>query len=161
MYGKIYLWPQVNQALFLLIWLKSRSCPSAFSRSPSYRMSVIYGVPIKSETLGTVFLTYTICSIYCIHPVRLRIVSSALPRLCGLCSTHWDGQQHKRTPWPESASELYRPSDRHSSAKLVPIFAVRGCQVVSVTDPHVRILGFLDQSRYYFLQVAPQFYSRG
>jgi hypothetical protein len=30
------------------------------------------------------------------------------------------------TLWPESASELYRPSDRHLSAKLVPIFADRG-----------------------------------
>jgi hypothetical protein len=37
-------------------------------------------------------------------------------------------------PWPESASELYRPSDRSLSAKLVLIFADRGCHVVSVTD---------------------------
>jgi hypothetical protein len=28
--------------------------------------------------------------------------------------------------------------------------------VVSVTDPHGRILGFLDRSRYCFFQVAPQ-----
>jgi hypothetical protein len=27
-----------------------------------------------------------------------------------------------KTPWPESASALYRPSDRRSSAKLVPTF---------------------------------------
>jgi hypothetical protein len=40
----------------------------------------------------------------------------------------------KKTPWPESESELYRPSDRRSSAKLVPTFEGRG---------------------------APQFYSRG
>jgi hypothetical protein len=33
--------------------------------------------------------------------------------------------------------------------------------VVSATDPHGRILGFLDRSRYYFFQVAPQLYSRG
>jgi hypothetical protein len=31
----------------------------------------------------------------------------------------------------------------------------------SATDPHGRILDFLDRSRYYFLQVAPQLYSRG
>jgi hypothetical protein len=37
----------------------------------------------------------------------------------------------------------------------------RGCRLVSATDPHGRILGFLDRSRYYFLQVAPQLYSRG
>jgi hypothetical protein len=47
------------------------------------------------------------------------------------------------------------------SPKLVPTFADKGCRVVSVTDPHGRILGFLDRSRYYFFQVAPQLYSRG
>jgi hypothetical protein len=46
------------------------------------------------------------------------------------------------------------------SAKLVPTFAHRGCHVVSVTDPYGRILEFLDRSRYYFFQVAPQLYSR-
>jgi hypothetical protein len=40
-------------------------------------------------------------------------------------------------------------------------FADRECRVVSATDPHGRILGFLDRSRYYFFQVAPQLYSRG
>jgi hypothetical protein len=34
------------------------------------------------------------------------------------------------TPWPESASKLYGPSDRHL-AKLVPTFADRGSHVVS------------------------------
>jgi hypothetical protein len=29
---------------------------------------------------------------------------------------------YKETPWPESASELYRSSDRRVSAKLVPTF---------------------------------------
>jgi hypothetical protein len=29
------------------------------------------------------------------------------------------------TPWPESVSELYRPSDRRLSAKLVPTFTDR------------------------------------
>jgi hypothetical protein len=40
-------------------------------------------------------------------------------------------------------------------------FADRGCHVVSATDHHGRILGFLDRSRYYFFQVTPQLYSRG
>jgi hypothetical protein len=44
----------------------------------------------------------------------------------------------------ESASVLYRPSDRRLSAKLVPTFVGSGCHVVSVTDPYGRILGFLD-----------------
>jgi CBS-domain-containing membrane protein len=62
----------------------------------------------------------------------------------------------KKTPCSESASELYGPSDRRFSAKLVPTFADRGCHVVSVTDPYGRILGFLDRNRYLFYQVAPQ-----
>jgi hypothetical protein len=33
--------------------------------------------------------------------------------------------------------------------------------VVSATHPHGSILGFLDRSRYFFFQVAPQLYSRG
>jgi hypothetical protein len=58
----------------------------------------------------------------------------------------------KKTPWSESASELYRPSDRRLSAKRLPTFADRGCPVVSVTDPHGRILGFLDRSRYFSIK---------
>jgi hypothetical protein len=59
------------------------------------------------------------------------------------------------TPWPESVSELYQPSDRHLSAKLVPTFADKGCHVVSMMDPYGHIFG-LDWSRYFFFQVAPQ-----
>jgi hypothetical protein len=33
--------------------------------------------------------------------------------------------------------------------------------VVSVTDHYDRFLDFLDRSRYFFFQVAPQLYSRG
>jgi hypothetical protein len=65
------------------------------------------------------------------------------------------------SPWPESASELHRPSDRCLSAKLVSSFADRGCHVVSATDPYGSNLGSLDRSRYFFFQVAPQLYSRG
>jgi hypothetical protein len=64
-------------------------------------------------------------------------------------------------PWPESATELYRLSNRRLSAKLVPTSADRGCHVVSGTDPYGRSLGFRDQSRYFFFQVAPQLYLRG
>jgi hypothetical protein len=63
-------------------------------------------------------------------------------------------------PWPESYSELHRPSDRRLSAKLVATFVDIGCHVVSVTDPYGRILDFLDRSRVFF-QVAPQLCSRG
>jgi hypothetical protein len=49
-------------------------------------------------------------------------------------------QTSKQTPWPESASELYRPSDRRLLAKLVPTFADRGRRVVSETDPYGHII---------------------
>jgi hypothetical protein len=35
---------------------------------------------------------------------------------------HTHTHTHTRTPWPESASELYRPSDHRFSATLVPTF---------------------------------------
>jgi hypothetical protein len=34
----------------------------------------------------------------------------------------FSGNSHKKTPWPESTSEFYRPNDRRLSAKLVPTF---------------------------------------
>jgi hypothetical protein len=67
----------------------------------------------------------------------------------------------KKTSWSQSESELYRPSDCHLSTKLVPTFVDRGCHVVSMTDPYSRILSILDQSHYFFFQVAPQLHSRG
>jgi hypothetical protein len=36
-----------------------------------------------------------------------------------------------KTPWPESASELYLPRDLRFSVKLVPAFAVRCCVVIA------------------------------
>jgi hypothetical protein len=54
---------------------------------------------------------------------------------------------NKKTPWPKSVSELYRPSDCHLSVKLVPTFADAGCHVVGVTGSYGRILEFLDRSQ--------------
>jgi hypothetical protein len=48
-----------------------------------------------------------------------------------------------------------------TSAKLVQNFEDRGCRMASATNPHGRILGFLDRSRYFFFGVDPQLYSRG
>jgi hypothetical protein len=53
-------------------------------------------------------------------------------------------KKKKKTPWLYTASELYRPSDRRLSLKLVPTFAGRNCHVVSATDPMAVNLGFLD-----------------
>jgi hypothetical protein len=49
------------------------------------------------------------------------------------------------TPWPESENELYRPSDRSLSAKLMPTLADRGFKVISATGPSDRILRFIDR----------------
>jgi hypothetical protein len=69
--------------------------------------------------------------------------SSMLHLVVGLLNATF-AKLKKKTPWPESASELHRPSDRHLSAKLAPTSVDRGCHVVSVTDLYGRILGFLD-----------------
>jgi hypothetical protein len=67
--------------------------------------------------------------------------------------------QNKRTKTKSVALVRKRtiPTDVEVSAEFVD----SGCRVVSATDPHGRILGFLDRSRYYFSQIAPQLYSRG
>jgi hypothetical protein len=57
-------------------------------------------------------------------------------------------------PWPEFASELYRPS---LLAKLVPTFADKGCRMVSATDPYGRILGFIDRKMFNVLNSKMKF----
>jgi hypothetical protein len=56
---------------------------------------------------------------------------------------------------------IKRQSELRLSTKLMPTFADRGFHVVSQTNPHGHILDFLDRSRYFFFQVAPQLYPRG
>jgi hypothetical protein len=47
-----------------------------------------------------------------------------------------------KTPWSESASELYRPSDRRLSVKLTPTFSDRRCRAVGVTIYRAVFSGF-------------------
>jgi hypothetical protein len=79
------------------------------------------------------------------YPIQYSPVSLPLDLVSSDIRTN--KQKKKQTHWPQSTSELYRPSVRRMSAKLVPTFADRGCRVVSAKDPHGRILGFLDRSR--------------
>jgi hypothetical protein len=81
-----------------------------------------------------------------------RNVSSRICNLWVKILNCTNKQTNKQTPWSESASELYRPSDRRLSAKWLPTFADRGCHMVSVTDPYGRILRFLDRSRYFSIK---------
>jgi CBS-domain-containing membrane protein len=77
-------------------------------------------------------------------------------------STTWLTQRNKtKLRGLSPRANQYRPSTRSLSARLMPTFADRGCHVVGVTEPYGRIIGFLDRSRYFFFQVAPQLYSRG
>jgi hypothetical protein len=64
-------------------------------------------------------------------------------------------REEKKTPL-RGISPRANYTDRCLSAKLLPTFADRGCHVVIVTAPYGRILGFLERSRYFFFQVAPQ-----
>jgi hypothetical protein len=73
---------------------------------------------------------------HCAYMETIRYIGSEL-RI-------WKYLIYAASQWSGSASEIYLPSDRHLSAKLVPPFADRGCHVVSVTDLYCRILGFLD-----------------
>jgi hypothetical protein len=86
------------------------------------------------------------------HPLMLPRVLDIKGNCCYFNANHRTKKSIKKTPWSESASELYRPSDRRLSAKLVPTYADRECQVVSVTDPNGRILGFIDRSRYFSIK---------
>jgi hypothetical protein len=64
------------------------------------------------------------------------------------------------TPWPESASELYRQISSRLSAKLVTTSADRRATWSVWWIPYGRVLDFIDRS-YFFFHVAPQLYSRG
>jgi hypothetical protein len=118
-------------------------------------------------SLTTLLITYVSCRIYWVNrfsynaTLPLQFAGPLWMFLTSLNSRLFWNKTKNYTPWPESASELYRSSDRRLSANLVPTFADRGCHVVSVTDPYGRTLGFLDRSRYIFFQAVPQLYSRG
>jgi hypothetical protein len=91
-------------------------------------------------------VTHFVKSGNCIHnnynrykTVSFQHMFSGIPQLpdvtkCvttdAFCALVWLGPLTKLN----SASELYRPSDRRLSAKLVPTFAGRGCCVVSTTN---------------------------
>ena len=66
------------------------------------------------------------------------------------------------TPWPKSASELYRQSGRRRSVKLVPTFVDRGVSRVQRNgSPRPLISVFWTGAATFFIQVAPQLTSRG
>jgi hypothetical protein len=61
----------------------------------------------------------------------------------------------------DSVSELYRPSYRLLSAKLVPMFADRRVSRSQCGGSPTTVSRFLDRNLYFFFPVAPHLYSRG
>jgi hypothetical protein len=50
---------------------------------------------------------------------------------------------------------------KFSHNKILKFMQICDKAIISAKDPHGHTLGFLDQSRYRFFQVAPQLYSQG
>jgi hypothetical protein len=69
--------------------------------------------------------------------------------------------EKKTTPWLLVRKRTIRPSYRRLSAKLVPTIAERGSRGQRNGSPRLLNIGFLDRSRYFFIQVAPELSSRG
>jgi hypothetical protein len=74
--------------------------------------------------------------------VYLQVLSQNSPRKASGSPSLCSSLTRKKTPWFESASELYRPSDNRLSAKLVPSSADRRCRVVSHESPRQLISVF-------------------
>jgi hypothetical protein len=111
---------------------------SAKNRSRTFRKQLL--TPYRRRCVR-------VCVCACARaPLALTLCNTKF-RPYGLLGSVWFSGRKKcfpqKTQWPESASELYRPSHHRLSAKLVPTFADRGYRVVSATDPCGRILGFL------------------
>jgi hypothetical protein len=136
--GKIQDWLQLDEAdsgFQLLIDERIAAVISShtFSSEPRILLNFPY------TTLF--FLSFR--DVFCFINPDYRLIQFPLPQLHRALKKNW----LKKTPWSESASELYRPSDRRLSTKWLSTFADRRCHVVSVTDPYGRILGFLDKEK--------------
>jgi hypothetical protein len=142
-----------------------------FAISPSFTFSLHFCWCPLTKRRKRVSFHYTISEVYVNRNTFWRKTATNVPVLwsetSGMTSSQLSAirresggtlqtvsmsQKQKQTPWSESASELYRPSDRRISAKWLPTFADKGCQVVSVRDPYGRILGFLGRSRYFSIK---------
>jgi hypothetical protein len=89
--------------------------------------------------------------IYCNYSNPVLLKKHYKTSLCNKQKERNIDSNNKKTPWSESASELYRPSDRRLSANLVQTFKDRGCHMVSVADPYGHILDFLNLEPLLFL----------
>jgi hypothetical protein len=131
--------------------------PSGICRPlfPALRWKCKSGIRFKMNFGPTFYVTKWIDRSR--DPLQLLFILNIVMMTCLTCM--YSNQTCKNIPWPKTASELYRPSDRRLSENLVPTFADRGCRVVNVTDFNGSILGSLHRNRYFFFQVAPQLHS--
>jgi hypothetical protein len=86
-----------------LLWEKLPSCQGACARVAS--VSFVCIVLVLWWHLRSCLKNALICFAESVH-----------------LYTHTHTHTHTHTPWPQSASELYRPSDRRLSTKLMPSF---------------------------------------
>jgi hypothetical protein len=91
----------------------------------------------------------------------MHVVNDNVVNVADKTTFHISGKVNRHKQQTNKLRGLSPQANYIDRANLVPTLADRGCRVVSATDPHGCILGFLDRSRYYFFQVAPELYSRG
>jgi hypothetical protein len=114
-----------------------------------------FGILVAVNLKITAFLDVTLCDLLQRYQYFGRSCWIHLQGRRALCqvATASAFKQPSKLRVLQSASELYRPSDRRLLAKIVPTFADRGCHMVSATDP--------PRSLIRFSWPEPQLYSRG
>jgi hypothetical protein len=94
----------------------------ADDESPQYFHFSCHFNPFHTVATHSIYIHFSISSHLFLGlpsgPFRWCFPVKLLP-----CSMFLLIQTNKQTPWSESASELYRPSDRRLSAKWLPTFA--------------------------------------
>jgi hypothetical protein len=144
------LWPRYNQMLILLNWICLLFGPPRVNLIPfifwkkkfgvaPWIMIHVYWYPVSKWDTRP----FTACKSF--KRKSLTVLVSQRKRDC-TCRYAHSTKPTNSGAW--SASELYRPSHRRLSAKLVPTLADRGRRVVSATNPQPVNFGFLDRSRY-------------
>jgi hypothetical protein len=114
--------------------------PMVFYVTCSFFVMLVFGFPLCIHCRGPRCSPESLWATY--HVITWILSHSVTRKLYTVTTT-------TTTPRPESASELYRPSDRRLTAKLVPTFADRWYHVVSLTDPYGLIFRFIDRNHYF------------
>jgi hypothetical protein len=136
-----YITPALVLSLSRLVCFNCSTPLNASTHSLVFQ-SFSYSLRCLSQTRETFF---PLAKITCVLEIENSIV---IPTL------HHAHYNYYITPWPWSASELCRPSDRRLLAELVATFADRRCRVVSAADAYGLNVGSLDRRRYIFSSIS-------